>query len=146
MFDVLIADLKASTDCSAAKAEKIETASRGDVVRQGDLYLVCVEDSGVVTKLPKSATELQLAPGTTQGSRHILVGDFTYASQATADEVNACDKRFAVHQQLVGAKLNLHSDCEITHPEHGNKILPAGSSWIVVYQLALADEIRRQQD
>jgi hypothetical protein len=55
----------------AAAPERIGSPSLGDVVRQGDLYLIAIES------LPngKKTKERQLVPGTTQGSRHVVEGD-----------------------------------------------------------------------
>ena len=57
----------------ASKPERIGSPSLGDVVRQGDLYLVAIE------ALPKGTAtrERQLVPGTTQGSRHVVEGNVT---------------------------------------------------------------------
>ncbi len=140
----IISQMKADVaDCKAAKTETIGSPSVGDVVRQGDVYLVCLNDDVQVPSCVER--QLQLAPGTTQGSRHVLNGKFT-SKQLAADEVNKLDPEFKVHQELCGMRLSLHTDCELDHPEHGNKILPANTEWGVVYQLAFADEIRRVRD
>lgn len=91
-----------------------EAASTGDVLRQGDVYLMLLD------KLPRGAKAmskppLQLAPGTSQGSRHILdstegVTAFTFADATEFD----------------GPILKLECERELTHPEHGNWIIPAG--------------------
>lgn len=136
-----------------AKAEQIKnderavigTVSPGDVIRQGDIYLVALK------RLPtgKLTSERQLAPGNTQGSRHILTG---------ACEVYQCDPDAmiaAVRKVLPGAELyrvlmgpgvKALKECELTHPEHGDRLLPDGECFAVVYQRAFAEEVRRQMD
>ena len=62
-----LVELRSSVeDLHGKKTERIGDPSVGDVVRQGDLYLVCID------KLPENGTPTknrQLVPGTTQGSR-----------------------------------------------------------------------------
>lgn len=117
----------------AAKTDRIGAPSFGDVVRQGDIYLTCLEKmpEGTLTK------ERQLAPGNTQGSRHIVNGDVEMVKDVRFRSMNAV---------LVGPAFRCKSDVEVTHPEHGNKILPEGTIWQVTYQLHHADEIKRVQD
>lgn len=117
----------------AAKTERISAPSLGDVVRQGDIYLVCVDKvSG-----GKETKDRQLAPGSTQGSRHILKGDVTVYEGVSFRQM---------HQALVGPAFKCNSDVTVEHPEHGHKVLPEGTVWQVTYQRAMADEIRRVQD
>ena len=110
-----------------------EAASVGDVARQGDIYLeklAGVPDGCTLEEKPLS----QLAPGTTQGSRHIidsLEGVTVY--------------RLSNPTELDGPILDLATERTITHPEHGNLIMPPGV-YGVTYQRAFAEEIRRVAD
>lgn len=136
---------KSAEKMDSAKTERIETASAGDVVRQGDIYLVCLEMAPPGTP----AKSQQLAPGETQGSRHIATGDcrIVNANRVTvANTINRLVKGAAIPEQLVGPVIECRGDTTITHPEHGHRILPAGSVWASVYQRAHAEEIRRVQD
>lgn len=108
--------------------------SPGDAVAQGDLLIVALESvprGAVATKAPA----VQLAPGTTQGSRHCLesLADVTLY---TVPDANVLDG------PIIDAR---KSGCRINHPEHGDWILPAGV-YAIVYQRAFADELRRVQD
>jgi hypothetical protein len=47
---------------------------------------------------------------------------------------------------LVGPAFKCNGEVTVSHPEHGDKILPADTVWQCVYQQAYADEIRRVQD
>jgi hypothetical protein len=115
------------------KPERIGSPSIGDVVRQGDLYLVCVENvSGEAT------SNRQLAPGETQGSRHVLSGDCAIFIK------HNCGGKYP--SELVGPAFRCDGDVTVEHPEHGHKILTAQTSWVVVYQRAFAEEIRRVRD
>lgn len=128
----------------AAKTETIGTASVGDVVRQGDLYLVCIADAET-----NPTKDRQLAPGTTQGSRHIVKGRCVVGipdREAVASAVNAACRGAAIPTELVGPVIHCKGAVTITHPEHGHKVLPAGSTWATVYQRAYGEEIRRVQD
>lgn len=120
-------------DLNAAKTERIGSPSLGDVVRQGDLYLVCME------KLPagKETKDRQLAPGNTQGSRHVLEGNVKIVEKC---QING------VPTELCGPAFECKGETTVAHPEHGHKILPKDTVWGVVYQRAYADEIKRVQD
>lgn len=110
-----------------------EAASHGDTFRQGDLYieLLSAVPAGAIQEKKSSA---QLAPGTTQGSRHIL------------DSLKGVKMyRLGSPTVLDGPILDLSKERTITHPEHGHVVLPAGV-YGVTYQRAFADELRRAAD
>ena len=126
----------------------VGTVSIGDVIRQGDLYVVAI------LELPEKrtpTTQRQLAPGTSQGSRHVLVG---------ACEIYEADKGQAISmilQALAPAKIELHEaligpvfrtlgEVALDHPEHGNRVLPSGECFAVVFQRQFGEEVRRVQD
>ena len=142
------------------KAESIDTSETQTiadaivdetVIRQGDVYLVCVES---IT--PGTATNnRQLAPGTSQGSRHILEGNVTIVQPS---EFRYSDKLYnrlrnlgykgeqSVPRELIGPSFRAESSTVDTHPEHGNFVLPEGSTWQCIYQQSWAEEVRRVQD
>jgi len=130
-----LVELRSSVeDLHGKKTERIGDPSVGDVVRQGDLYLVCID------KLPENGTPTknrQLVPGTTQGSRHTVSGDVNIV-----EKVNYKDR----HPTLCGPAFECVSDVTVEHPEHGHKVLPSGTTWHCVYQQAYADEVRRVKD
>ena|SRR6185295_20223798 len=112
-----------------------EAASPGDTWRQGDLYIEALEG------LPNGAVELvgpervkQLAPGTTQGSRHIL---------DSLDGVTMY--RLPDATVLNGPLLVTTKERTIEHPEHGNVVLPPGA-YGITYQRQFAEELRRAAD
>lgn len=127
-------------DWFSDKPERIGSPSLGDVVRQGDVYIMsipCLPD-GQVTK------NRQLAEGDTQGSRHILTGEVNIIDKVTSVVKNPDGE--VIHPTLVGPAFECVSDVTETHPEHGWKILPAGTCWQVVFQQSFAEEVRRVQD
>ena len=130
----------------SAQPEIIGTASVGDVVRQGDLYLICLSDAPA----SKPTKDRQLAPGSTQGSRHIVTGKCTVGiatkREAVAEAINRIVRGANVPAELVGPVLHCKSGVTITHPEHGWRSLPDGSTWAVIYQRQFAEEILRVQD
>lgn len=130
----------------AAKTEVVGTASVGDVVRQGDLYMICLKE--VPDSTPSK--DRQLAPGTSQGSRHVASGRCTIRlvsdRNALAQLINRLVKSANVPPELIGPVIHCKSATTITHPEHGHKVLPADSTWAVVYQRDHAEEVRRVQD
>lgn len=109
----------------------IATMSESDMWPQGDVGILCLD------ALPPGAVEiekpsLQLAPGTTQGSRHIL-------------DRQVRQYRWEDATPLDGPILDAPEGCTITHPEHGDVTLPAGI-YAIIYQRQHAEELRRVQD
>ena len=115
-----------------SKPERIGSPSVGDVVRQGDLYLECLDD-GYSGK--DVISERQLVPGNTQGSRHVLAGDATVWANNPLNEPS----------HLIGPSFKCEGECTLEHPEHQDKILPPGSVWGTVYQ-RVGQEERRVRD
>lgn len=107
-----------------------EAAPFDSTWRQGDIYITLLE------KIPKEFTqckfEAQLAPGTTKGSRHILSDEVTMYKNPKADA-------------LTGPLFKNSDEVTVTHPEHGNVVLPPGI-YGVTYQRAFAEELRRVED
>ncbi len=138
-----------------------EAASLGDNVRQGDIYLVLIPTPPASDLNPVPAAQLaggfQLAPGNTQGSRHVLqlsrdaVGAAAYTaknSAAIAELVNKHAKPAnPVPSELIGPVFQTGSaPAVIEHPEHGHFKVPANFTCAVVYQRQFAEEIKRVQD
>jgi hypothetical protein len=124
--------------------QSVGTVSLGDVIRQGDVMLVAIGS------LPngKPTSNRQLAPGTSQGSRHILEGEcelFTAAPEAVAAAIARANGA-SVPVALLGPVFRTGEKCELTHPEHGNFLLPAGECFATVYQRDFAEEVRRVAD
>lgn len=113
-----------------------EAASFGDVFRQGDLYIQ------KIAQVPANAfsnvsppLSLQLARGESKGSRHILDSDAGVCLYARIDG-----------DELTGPVIQLELERTITHPEHGDVILPPGL-YAITYQRAFdKEELRRVED
>ncbi|HXJ41719.1 MAG TPA: hypothetical protein VNH18_20755 [Bryobacteraceae bacterium] len=111
----------------------VETCSPGDAWAQGDILLLCliaVPPGATVDPKPVA----QLAPGTTQGSRHCI-----------RDLSTVKLWRIASPTPLDGPVIEAPSGVTVEHPEHGDVTLPPGV-YAVVYQRALAEELRRTVD
>jgi len=109
-----------------------EAASPGDAWRQGDVYITLLDS------LPEGALLLddpsnQLAPGTTQGSRHCL---------DSLDGVTMY--RLPRPEMLDGPVLECRQQRTITHPEHGDVVLPPGI-YGITYQRDLDAEDRERR-
>lgn len=107
--------------------------SIGDAWAPGDIALVkldAVPLGAVVVESPS----LQLASGTTQGSRHCL---------ESLDGITVYSRSDAT--PLDGPILDAPSGLRVNHPEHGDVSLRPGV-YAVVYQRAFAEELRRVQD
>lgn len=74
----------------------------------------------------------QVAPGNTQGSRHVVDGACKLMVWPNGGE-------------LVGPVVRSEEEWALRHPEHGDVVFPKGD-YIITYQRAYADEIRRVMD
>lgn len=110
-----------------------EAASPGDTWRQGDVYIERLESVPAQCQ-PVKQPDAQLAPGTSQGSRHTL--------DSLAGVTLYQRPRPTV---LDGPILEVAVERTITHPEHGDVVLPPGV-YAIAYQRAYAAELRRQAD
>jgi hypothetical protein len=101
-------------------------------VRQGDVLLVAVAPDA---EHGDEIGERQLAPGTTQGSRHVAEGDARLYAPADPSP-------------LVGPLLVVgEGGCVIVHPEHRHYRLPPETAWQVRYEQDLAaEEVARARD
>lgn len=107
-------------------------ASPGDCWRQGDLYITLLAKLPTDV-IPTEKPRLQLVPGTTQGSRHCLDsldGVTIYGVPGSGP--------------LDGPTLECHQERTITHPEHGDVVLPPGV-YGVHYQRDLDSEDRERR-
>lgn len=127
------------------EARDMSGFAAGDVVAQGDLYIVGLKS------WPRSASprkDRQLADGDTQGSRHIWEGGHEGGelAQAAPSEVAALIKEAtgkAVDPKYVGP---VFRGGTIRHPEHGDhEEYPAGLPCAVVFQRSLDREEREQR-
>lgn len=114
-------------------AEALEAWPVGTIFsQQGDLYFA------KLAAVPRDARPWpfahgQLAPGTTQGSRHCV--DSTRVRLWLLPQPTA----------LEGPIIEAPDGVEITHPEHGHLLFPPGV-YQVTFQRAYADELRRVAD
>lgn len=108
--------------------------SAGDMHRQGDVYITRLD--ALPADAVKAEKQAQLAPGTTQGSRHVI----------NAAHMRHCEF-FALRQPtpLQGPIIRAKKPVEIQHPEHGHVTVPPGV-YGITYQRQLADELRRVAD
>jgi hypothetical protein len=167
-----------------------EAACIGDAVRQGDVYIQLlgpVSEPALYTKLNNPQFPIQLAPGNTKGSRHMLefsegieVYKCDVAELLEAEEAGDTDLQWELNDKLreklakhamaitgedektanewrsesnkvadnVSAALSLcgpifvlQNPGKVSHPEHGDWILPAGT-YRVTFQRTLDSENR----
>ena len=144
----VLSDLqKHAESIKSGESQTVGTASLGDVVRQGDLYLTVIE---VLPPSAKKVKEKQLAPGTTQGSRHVASAQLYEVDKREIAEaiVKANLKASMDVERFVGPVVVFDKASPVTHPEHGWVTMPAGSVCAVTYQRNLDQEEkeRRVQD
>jgi len=113
---------------------KVSKIKPGQAVRQGDVYLVVVE--GVKAGAP--VLNRQLAPGETQGSRHIA------EAPAQIFQSPGHPLKGIASNALLGPLVESAKTWNLAHPEHAHVSLPPGQ-YQVVYQLDFAAQ-RRVQD
>jgi hypothetical protein len=122
----------------------VDMIEPGDVVRQGDVYLVALDKP----LAGKPFGSCQLAPGSTQGSRHVVVGKCKVQVVIETDAVKTVNRLVPAtkgKQLFIGPQVIAPGPVTIEHPEHGHRTLPAGT-YLTVYQRAWSQEIRRQLD
>lgn len=160
-----------------------EAASLGDAVRQGDVYIQLIGDSalealdGFYSAVPAAevANHLQLAPGNTKGSRHILqsaeglemwlpvdtdesILKAIYARHGLPWPKDGMVNRWATpHREefeslenalaLAGPIFRASKPAVVAHPEHGDWALPPGT-YRVIFQRTVdeSQRIRRVLD
>lgn len=94
----------------------------GKHVRQGDIYICRVADDHA---RGEETRDRQLAQGESRGSRHIAEAPAKVFAGTTAP-ANALNSRV-----FLGPCITSESDFMISHPEHANVILTAGTYQIV---------------
>ncbi|MHC4977037.1 MAG: hypothetical protein ACYTF7_10590 [Planctomycetota bacterium] len=110
----------------------INEARPGYKIRQGDVYLeflaVTPSNVGPLT------TDRQLAPGSTQGSRHVAEGDVTVYAAPTGASA------------LTGPVIVAKDRWTLTHPEHAHFDMPAGTCRVTFQRDHEMEEIARVRD
>ena len=107
----------------------------GEHVRQGDIYIVRVPDNHAHGEETK---DRQLAQGESRGSRHIAEAPAKVYAGTTAPS-HALNSRL-----FLGPCVQSDAEFMISHPEHANVILTAGTYQIVHQMDALT--LKRVQD
>lgn len=117
----------------------------GSVAHQGDVILVRI--AGIPAKsVPRP--NRQVAEGTTQGSRHVLVGGAVYNSPvaAVSRAIKKACPRADVGERYCGPVFVTDETTVLTHPEHGDhEYRTAGMVVAVVFQRNLDTEEREQR-
>jgi hypothetical protein len=109
----------------------------GQVIPQGDINILTLDKLPKAVKSVPAPVNGQLAPGTTQGSRHcIALKDIKHVDFYVYPDPNP----------LEGPVLMFNKQVTIEHPEHGNQVWPAGTIVAIGYQRRYAEELRRVQD
>lgn len=130
-------------DAQRAKPEVRDvraTLRAGKAVRQGDVYLVRLDDSQIgVAKRATPMKTMQIVDGTSSGSRHVVTGRASLYEADPAVKLATCIRPDALLGPLVVAT----EECVVTHPEHAHVRIPAGV-YQTVHQLDAATRQRVQ--
>ena len=133
-----IKTLQETADQMRSDELRTPNLSPGDFVRQGDLYIYALPS--IPERVKPITAELQLAPGTTQGSRHCLDSLKGVRMYRQVDQNNNL-----IENPLQGPIMDLANDCTVTHPEHAHIKLAPGA-YVVTYQRDLSKESARVLD
>jgi hypothetical protein len=123
---------EAANKHATPKVRVVEKIEIDQAVRQGDIYLTRIAS---IPKDVRTIQDRQLAPGTTQGSRHVVAGDGVTIS-ARLNESNP----------LQGPYLKADKAFTVEHPEHGHICLPAGDYSATYQRDFSAEELARVRD
>ena len=122
---------EAANSLATPKVRVVEKIGVEQAVRQGDVYLTRIAS---IPKDVRPIQDRQLAPGTSQGSRHVVAGDVTVHARVTESN------------PLQGPYLKSGKGFVVEHPEHGHIELPGGC-YSVTYQRDFAsEELARVRD
>lgn len=106
----------------------------GQFARQGDIYIVRMDKPPTGLQATKNR---QLAPGTTQGSRHTVDESVEVLVRETPLERRATDRGLGFEGPVLVSKDRF----TVSHPEHADISLPGGC-YEVVYQSDFASQQR----
>jgi hypothetical protein len=120
---------------SSQEIRVLKKVKIGQAVRQGDIYLMRVSDD---LKTGVQVKSTQLAPGTNQGSRHIVTGKVECFASC-GERPKGCSDRV-----LLGPVVKSKESFEVQHPEHAWIQLPSGT-YQTIYQLD-PKKMQRVQD
>lgn len=132
--DIATRDRKRVEETKDLSAKTIATCSPNDAWRQGDLEIRFLGSDKPSIDLKAIDVPTQLAPGTTKGSRHGLIGEGIKAYVITDPN------------PLEGPMLECPNGLTVPHPEHGDITIKEPGWYAITYQRAFADEIKRQLD
>jgi len=109
-----------------SKAVQVPPLEMGDIFPQGDIALTMIKSlPSKKTPVSWAGGDMQLAPGTTRGSRHCIPGKFS--SDVSIYRINDGD----VLSDLV---LEARAPFDLTHPEHADHLGYLAGFYRVVHQ------------
>ena len=101
-----------------------EKAEFGQYIKQGDVFIKLIDSVPYHAKaMPYYNNNEPIDPGRRGISKHIL-------------NTTGGVKRYSLQSEneTDGPILEVHKDCKITHPEHGDVILNAGQTYAIQYR------------
>lgn len=105
----------------------VDGIKEGEFVRQGDVYLVCIDKAAGW----KATKNRQLAPGTTQGSRHTVDASVMVLANPNGAQIVRVARNRA---RCFGPQVVSKDRFTVSHPEHADISLPAGT-YQVMFQV-----------
>lgn len=115
-----------------AETRMVRTIAVGQAIRQGDVYLTRIDRKRPLAKTSVTSNR-QLAPGSTPGSRHMVVGKVTIYAPKGDDA-------------LEGPTIDATERFVLEHPEHAHVSLPRGTYQVTFQRDFASEERARVQD
>ncbi len=132
MNETLTKSLETIKSSSPLKETRVvDSISEGQFARQGDLYIVSVPLAE-----GEPTNERQLAPGSTQGSRHTVDASVEVLKPTNYMQRNQTTKGLSFYGPMLRSKDRF----TVSHPEHADISLPAGC-----YQVLFQSDFASQQ-
>ena len=148
LLSAIVSKISKSQKHAHQKARIVKRLAPGDVVQQGDVYIICVERAKV-KKLGEPAKNRLLAPGMPDSGHHVVGKGpkLCLPSGIEAAILNELTSGKFINsmQSLVACVVEAGAAWEVTHPKHGKLVMPEGT-YIVTGQRSHAEEMRRAQD
>lgn len=132
MIQQTIEQIKKSSLSPLKETRVVDAIEVGQFVRQGDVYVIRIES--VPPDLNRTSAR-QLAPGSTQGSRH-TVSDAVTVFERNMDRINS---EFGL--AFAGPIIESADRFTVMHPEHADISLPGGC-YEIRYQSDFASQQR----
>jgi hypothetical protein len=116
----------------------------GDVCRQGDVYILRVGAKSGIASLGAVIESRQLAPGHSNGSRHIVAESPKVAIRKASVDLAKLEKAYGIRlvDLQVGPAIEAKEEWSLTHPTHPFCNQFPADIYLTIYQIDFATKQR----